>query len=380
MGAPMWMRPFFRKGRSMRTYSKKWMIVLCITAGIAVAIVAIAYAGTLIIESRIKDLLGKDGTAQRMHVDLSGVVLENVVLGAPPGWPTDETFRAERVIAIPEWSDLFAQRTHIKRLTVQNFYLSVLRSGNGRIVMLPTLRRNEQDKTHDEGTEDQPNHTTLIDQLIFENGSLDFYDAKASKPPFKISVKPVSAQIGSIDFSHFNTRTQIDLNGTVLGKSHAGKIAVQGWLQADTLDAQIKTTLRNVDVRTLSPYLKRGAQNGVSGGAVDLDMTTQVENRKINARGIVSLRDLKVEDSEGLLSLPRRAMVASLEDSSGKVSFNFTLTGSVSAPRFTIEQGASARIAGGLANLLGIGIEGIAGGIGGAVEGVGDAISGFLPK
>jgi hypothetical protein len=142
----------------------------------------------------------------------------------------------------------------------------------------------------------------------------------------------------------------------------------------------LKTTLRGVDVRTLGPYLKRGANAGVVGGAVDLDMTTRVESRKMNARGVLSLRDLKLDDGGGLLSLPRRAIIASLEDSTGKASFNFTLTGSVSAPTFAIEEGASTRIAGGLTNLLGISIEGIASGIGGAVEGVGNAVSGLLPK
>jgi hypothetical protein len=364
----------------MRRRSRKWVIALCVVAGVAVAAAAVAYTGANIVESRIRDLLGKDGTAQSIHVGLSEVVMENVVIGAPSGWPADDSFRAARVIAIPEWSDLFAQRTHLKRLTVQNFYISALRSGKGKIVVLPTLRHDKQNKTDDTNGEEGAEHTTLIDQFVFENGSLDFYDAVASKPPFKISIKPVSAQIGSIDFSNFNTRTQIDLNGTVVGKSHQGKLAVQGWLQADTLDAQIKTTLRAVDVRSLAPYLKRGAQAGLVGGALDLDMTTRVSNRKMNAQGVLSLRDLKVEDSGGLLSLPRRAIIASLEDSSGKASFNFTLSGNVRSPTLTIEEGASTRIAGGLANLLGISIEGIASGLGGAVEGVGDAISGFLPK
>jgi hypothetical protein len=364
----------------MRRPSRNWVVVLWIACGLAVVALAIAYTGTRIVESRIRGLLGSNGTAQSIHVGLAEVVLENVVIGAPSGWPADDSFRAARIIAVPQWRDLFAQRTHLKSLTVQNFYISALRAAKGKIVVLPTLRHTDQNKPGETGSEEGANHTTLIDQFVFENGSLDFYDAVASKPPFKISVKPVNAQIGSIDFSSFNTRTQIDLNGTVLGKSHQGKLAVQGWLQADTLDAQIKTTLRSVDVRSLAPYLKRGTQAGLVGGAVDLDMTTRVDKQKMNARGVLSLRDLKVEDSGGLLSLPRRAIIASLEDSSGKASFNFTLTGNVRSPTFAIEEGASTRIAGGLANLLGISIDGIASGVGGAVEGVGDAISGFLPK
>jgi hypothetical protein len=364
----------------MRKHSRGWVIALGAAGGIVVIAAAIAYVGSLVIESRIREVLGKEGTAQRIHVGLSEVTLENVVIGAPSGWPADDSLRAARVIAVPQWTDFFQQRTHLKQVTVQNFYMSALRSARGKVVILPTLRRDAEDKSEGENAKDPKKYTTLVDKFVFENGSLDFYDAVASKPPLKISIKPVNAQIGSIDFSNFNTKTDIDISGTVLGKTHQGKMAMQGWLQVDTLDAQVKTTLRGVDIRTLGPYLKPDAKAGLVGGAVDLDMTTRVENRKINARGVLSLRDLKLEDSDGLLSLPRRAIIASLEDSSGKASFNFSLTGSVNAPTFTIEEGASTRIAGGLANLLGISIEGIASGVGGAVEGIGNAVSGFLPK
>ena len=85
------------------------------------------------------------------------------------------------------------------------------------------------------------------------------------------------------------------------------------------------------------------------------------------------MSNLELADG-GLLALPKRAAIAALEDSQGRAQFDFTLSGPLSKPVFKMEDNLSVRVAGGLAGVLRISIEGLASGIGHTVEGIGSAL------
>lgn len=359
--------------------SRKGIWVAWALCAIVIAALGALHLATLTVESRIKQWLGSNGSAEAIHVGLHEVVLENVVLAAPKGWPAEQTLKATRVTATPQWADLFDRRTHFSKVVVQDFYLSALRSGAGRIEVLPTLRDHAR-ASDDKDTPAEKRLSVVIDELVLENGRLDFFDAVQSKPPHRITIDPLQAKLGPIDFAGMTSKTQIDIDGTIKGKSRQGKAAIRGWIIAATRDADVTTRLTNVDVSTISPYLQAGAKVALAAGAVDLNMKTRVQKQAIDAAGTLSLRQLKVSDDDSLLSLPKRAVIASLEDEKGVAAFDFTLTGSLKQPKFALKQGISSRIAGGLAETLGITLEGVAGGIGGAVEGIGSALFDLMPR
>jgi hypothetical protein len=364
----------------MTERSRKWAITAWIAGIVVLVALAMAYTGRLIVESRVREWLGENGSAEAIRVGFFEVVLENVVLGAPPGWPAKQSLTAERVVARPRWGDLLARRTHLEHVTVQNYSLSAVRAEGGRIDILPTLRDHARSKVEQDRAEDKKKYSTVVDELELLNGHLDFYDTVESKPPFKISIDPLHARIGPIDFTTQQGQTRIDIDGTLAGRGQGGKVSIEGWMVLGTRDADLKTKLRSVEVAALGPYLRKGAKVALSSGTLDLDMNTRVRNQKIDAAGTLTLRNLALAGDDSLLSLPRRALIGSMQDSQGRTTFDFTITGDLNKPRFRLKEGLSTRIAGGLVNAFGISIEGVAGSIGGAVEGVGGVFSELLPK
>ncbi|MNT57766.1 hypothetical protein D3C72_1951650 [compost metagenome] len=136
-----------------------------------------------------------------------------------------------------------------------------------------------------------------------------------------------------------------------------------------------------MDIRYAAPYLAENGAGSLTGGAMDLDMKTTIEKRELRASGTVALRGLKFGGQGSLFSLPRKAVLAALEDKRGVVRFEFALAGKLDNPKFSVTRGFSAQVAQGFGKAIGVGAEGAAEGVSGAVKELGNALSDLLsPK
>ncbi|MBV7481413.1 DUF748 domain-containing protein [Bordetella sp. BOR01] len=360
---------------------------LLIVSGCLVVLVAAAALATHLaarrVESRIVELLGPSGQAARIDVGLSEVVLHDVTIGAPAGWPAEHTLRAKRIVCTPDWRSLVSHRLVIHRLAIEDYYLSVRRSSKG-IEVLPTLTAQAREKRRQsaaEGKDASERWETEIGSATLQDGQLDYYDAVVAKPPHRIAFDQLQAQIGPLHFPKRAEHTNIKVSGRTMGKSHSGTVAVDGWLAAASGDADVHTRLAQVDVSVLAPYLYHGSAAVLAGGVVGLDMRTRIVQRQLNAAGRLELRDLKFGgNGDRLLSLPRKAVIAALEDRNGKVAFDFTLTGNLDDPKFSLDDSISMRVIGGLGQAIGISAKGVAEGVGGAVQELGNALSDLVEQ
>lgn len=337
---------------------------------IVVALAAAARMATTTVERVAREWLGKEGQAVEIDVGWRAVVLRDVSIDAPESWPTDEAFKADTVTFYPKWTALLSDRVEISAIDVRGYALTVWRPRSGGIEVLPSLRAHARERSR---RNTGPKRQSHVGRLTFSDGRIDFYDAQISQPAHPILLNNVVAAIGPIDFPGLTSKTHVDIAGE-FGKKSSGRLSVKGTLVAGTREADIDTTLTGVAVQHLAPYLQRGSQLAFRSGTVDLSLKSTVRNRQINAPGQLTLSQLELAD-DGLASLPRKAAIAALEDDKGRATFRFILTGPLAKPAFTMEEGVSARIAGGLAGALGISIEGLANGIGGTIETVGGALS-----
>ena len=350
---------------------RRWPLWLGATVLILLAAWAIAlWLATSTVERIAREWLGEEGQAAQIDVGWRSVVLSDVSIRAPDDWPGDEAFTADTVTFYPKWTALLSDRVEISAIEVRGYRLTVLRPRAGGIDVLPSLRAHARKRASQNAGPKRESH---VGKLIFADGGIDFYDAQISRPAHHISLNNVSAEIGPVDFPGLNTTTQIDISGE-FGKTASGRLHVSGSLIAGTRDADIDTALTGVSVQHLAPYLQRGTESTFRRGSIDLSLDSTVRDRKINASGQLTLSRLELSD-DGLASLPRKAAIAALEDDKGRATFKFTLTGALAKPVFNMEEGVSARIAGGLAGALGISIEGLANGIGGTIENVGGTLS-----
>ncbi|ANN71148.1 DUF748 domain-containing protein [Bordetella bronchialis] len=363
--------------------TKPAKIILIAILLLAVAVVGGLHIASRVVVNRIQDMMGDKGHAARIDVGWRRIVLDDVEIGAPPDWPSRQTLRAARVTIEPDWRALLSDRLDIRRIVVSDYSLSVLRSADGSLQMLPTLRQRARERAQARGEDpDAPGKTrreTRVGLLVLEKGRLDFYDARVAKPPYRVPFENVNAEIGPLRAPANDEHTQIKLQGQMVGKQRRGAVSVQGWVALPSHDADVRTTTSGADVGLLAPYLQKHAPSLLTAGQMDLDMTTRVKNQQLAAQGKATLRDL--DFSGGTLgSLPRRAVMAALEDRKGEVTFEFTLQGSLKDPKFSLTDDLSTRIVGGFTKAIGVSVEGVAEGVGSAVKGLGGALGELLGK
>jgi hypothetical protein len=353
--------------------------VLLITVATLVVLAGIAaYAASRMVVAHIQDILGEQGHAQSIHVGFGHVVLENVEIGAPNGWPAKQTLTAARISMVPNWRALLQNETAIQDMTVEDYYLSVLRPAGGGLQVLPTLeerarRLAEEDAAKGDGT--RRKHTTYVRHVSLVNGRVDYFDASASKPPARIPFEHVEGEAGPIHAPATDDHTELRLRGEMVGKARRGSVNVQGWIALASHDVDLTTTVRGADATLLRPYLQKHATPPISQGTLDLDMRSRVQSRKLNAQGTATLTNLGFDDAGStILSLPRKAVLAALQDNKGRVTFNFTVTGNLDDPKFSLDDSLSQRFVGGFGKALGVSVEGVANGVGGAVKGLGGAL------
>jgi len=355
-------------------------------AALAVLTALGAHIATRMVETRIVRLLGDQGSAESIHVGLSTIVLQNVRVGAPPEWPVKDTLRAARIELTPDWRALLSHRISIRRAVATDYYLSILREKGGRLRIVPTLHERAEARaqagSRDKDAAGSPEaekrkYETVVGMLILDGGKVDFFDSTVAAKPFRVPLENVHAEIGPLHAPATNDRTSIDGRGQVIGKNRRGATTMRGWIALKSKDTDVRNVLTGVDVAAVSPYLRgSGTSAALTGGSMDLNMHTRVKNRRLDANGRITLRDLDFGSSGNeLLSLPRKAVLAALEDRNGAVTFDFTLQGDIQDPKFSLNDSLSMRLAGGFAQAIGVSVEGVAGGVGEAVKGLGGALN-----
>jgi len=365
---------------SPRTKKRLLIAVACLLALLVAGALAMHVAARRV-EARIVEFLGSEGQAARIDVGLSEVVLHDVTIGAPQGWPTEQTLRARRIVCTPDWRSLVSRRLVIRTLAVEDYYLSVRRSSAG-LEVLPTLSARAREKRQESAAQDKDaaeQWETEIGMAALRNGRIEYYDAVIAKPAHRIDLDQLQAQVGPLYFPKRSEHTTLQVSGRVLGKTHSGTMTLDGWLAAASGDTDVRTRLAGVEVPVLAPYLYKGSSATMSGGTVDLDMRTRIEKRQLNANGHLDMHNLRFSGhGDSLLSLPRKAVLAALEDRNGQVSFDFTLAGNLDDPKFSLDDSISMRLMGGLAQAIGVSAKGVAEGVGDVVQELGNALSNLV--
>ncbi|WP_028208756.1 DUF748 domain-containing protein [Paraburkholderia nodosa] len=367
--------------------------VLLIVA-IVVALLVLAALGTLYALQReakayVERALAPVGTAASVNVafNLSSVELTDVRLKPPPNWPTADTLRAARITITPDLRALISHRVHIRDVTVSDFTMTVLRRESGSILILPNLREEmTQSATPASGAQGGSGlpQEKVIDHIGFENGTFDFYDRSVSNPPWRVTVNRAQASVDNIQLPALTEPTRVSVTGNVIGPEHTGRVTFDGWIQIASKDAQLHTTLRGVDVRTIDPYLlkKAGAKANVTGGTLDLDLTSTVRGYHLHAPGTVTLHNLQLPESgdavDTFLSIPTRAAVAALKAHKGEITLHFVLDGNLRDPKFKLNENLMTELRAGFAQALGVSAEGVAKGAGQTAKGIADALRSLL--
>jgi hypothetical protein len=358
--------------------------------GIVVALVVVAAGGWLFvvhqIKERIVETLGPMGSVEDIDVGYGHVTLSRVRLRGPDGWPASDALRAERVLIDIDMRSLINKPIHLRSVSVDNYYLAIVRSADGRVRLLPGLRETAStaDAKSDVKQAARPPEEKVIDRVSFERGSMEFYDETVQKPPYRILIGDARATIDRLHLPALDERTDLSMSGSIKGPSHTGTVTWGGWMVIANKDSQTRATLKSVDMSTLDPYLlkKAGAKTAVTGGTLDMDVNATVKDYRIHAPGSLTLNHLQIGDSgngaDTFLSIPTKIAVAALKDRKDQIKLDFTLDGDLRDPKFSLSESLSKKLAAGFAKALGVSAEGVAKGATDTVRGIGNALKNLL--
>ncbi|HEY0972912.1 MAG TPA: DUF748 domain-containing protein [Solimonas sp.] len=339
-----------------------------------------------VLRDRVLEALGPSAAIGRVTLGLDRVVIEDLRLHAPEGWPAPDALRAARVVLYPDLRTLFSATTRVDTVEVEQAYLSVWRTQDEGLRLLPDLLH---ERRLDELREAAPR--AVLDSIRFEDGVIELFDGSVRQPPHRLRLNAVRVEVGELRVPTLDGRTSLRLDGTLGDREVPGRVTVEGWIEPMAGNSSFESQLQRVDLKLLEPYLIRDSETGVRGGTLDLQVRSTVTDQRLKAPGTLVLEDLELEPAGGLgatfMGLSRQAVIATMKNRDRRIELDFTLEGALDDPRFSLNEVLSIRLAVGIARTLGLSLEGVVRGIGdlggqglkavgGAIEEVGDWIVG----
>lgn len=320
------------------------------------------------LKAQIEAALGADSVIGSIHLGLFAVTLTDLRIKAPAGWPAAETLRARRIEVSPDWGALFSQRIAVKSIKVEGAYLSLWRTPQGKLRLLPSLL--ETAKPSDTA----PPPEVSIGEVELEDAAVELFDASVQKPAHKVRIEAVNARLEHLQLPTLKGESALEVEGLIKGVKHDGELAIKGLIELASMRSDISTRLRGVDLIALQPYLIKASDAGVRNGSLDLDLKSRVNARHLHAPGKIVLHKLELDSHGSFMGLPRQAAVGALKDGKDDIEVSFVLEGNLDDPKFSLNENLAMRFGAGLADSLGVSIGSLGKSVGSAASSVGGAI------
>jgi hypothetical protein len=303
----------------------------------------------------------------------SGIVLRDVRIQAPPGWPVKDELRAARVTVLPDLRSLFGGPWRVARVTVEGGYLSALRMRNGKMRLLPALledRGRPAARSKPASTGSAPE--IEIRRAVLDGATIEFFDHSVRSPPLALRIERLDAEAGPFMLPALDRSIHVQVAGVFKGPQRDGRIAIDGDFTPSTRDADLRARFTGVDMVPLQHYVLKGSDTAIEHGALDLDLRAKVARGRLTAPGKLTLTDLELVDDGPLATfagVPRKAVLAAMTER-GRLEVKFTLQGRLEDPSFSINENLATKIAAGVAESLGVSLSGAVKGLGGLVKGL----------
>ena len=387
--------------------TRRWVVRGMVAIAVLAIVAAVGYGfAARALERQVIAALGPHSQVERVALGLGGIEVTGLRVRAPHGWPAPEVLAARRVLVVPDLRSLLSSTVRVSRVVIEDGYLSALRTGDGKVQVLPGLigaaaqptpgsqppagsQPPSGPKAPLESKAPQPMardpNALVIGQVTLRNGTVEFFDASVRRPPLRLRVQGLDVEVADLAIPSLVGRSSVRLDGFIAGtpdrgaarRSGAdGRVHVDGWIEFASRDSQLTTRLRSVDLVTLQPYLIKAAETGVRAGTLDLDLESKVSRNRVRAPGRLVLSGLELSGAGGsntFMGLPRQAVIALFRDGRGRIELDFVLQGQLDDPRFSVSEDLAIRAATSLAAALGISLEGVVRGLGGVGQKSGDA-------
>lgn len=337
-------------------------------ATLAAALYGAYLAASAAVRGAVLAALGPNAEVREVRVGLGGLALDALHVRAPEGWPAEETLAAERVSVAPRIVTLISgDAVRIRSVELDAPYLSVRRTRARGLEALPGLAEGEPARAGQDA--DAAGAAPLsIGAIEIESGVLELFDATIARPPQKLRLEQITASVHDLALAGLEERSAFELEAVVKGRAHDGRAQLSGWVAVAKRDSDVSIELRGVDLAPLQAYLVEPGDARVTRGSLDLDLHAQVTRGKLAAKGHLVLNELELASGAGLdkqfLGVSNQVLLAALRDRGGRLALDFTLSGDIDDPRFSLNEALGKQIAFALTENLGLTVGGLVKGVG----------------
>ncbi|HVT36635.1 MAG TPA: DUF748 domain-containing protein [Nevskiaceae bacterium] len=364
----------------MQARTRRWLLRGTWTlVAIMLLLGAALWIGAQELRGRVAAMLGPGATIGAMYAGPTGLLLEDVHMPAPPGWPAGDAASVQSVRVVPELRSLFSGTPRMRSIEVQQAQLVLMRSRAG-IQLLPGV-------VHaGDGGEHGPARGADLSSVTLHHSTLIWVDQTVPHPPLTLELRDLDIAIADLDVPALQQHTQVRADGTLHGPRHDGAVHVEGWIQLATLDSDLKLRLHQVDLDSVQPYLERDPAQGAQHGLLDLDTESRIDRRRLRAPGSIRLSQLSFSPgASSFLGAPRAATLKYFEQAHDHLDLNYVVEGDLDNPKFSLNDSIATKVALAAGETLGVSIVDVAKGVTtlgsrsvDAVKGIGSGVGHLL--
>jgi hypothetical protein len=343
-------------------------------------------AGVRALEARVVAALGPGAQVESIRAGTTAVELTNITIPASSGWPAQDAFRAAQVRVVPAWRSLLGEHATIAKIEVDDPYLSILRTSDGGLRMLPSLLEVEEatPTAPSAGAATAPSRQVTIREIVLHGGTLELFDASVARKPWRLRLTALDATVQDVVAPALDGPVPLELRALLDGPSQDGQVALKGWVVPASSDLVLRADLDAIDLMALEPYLVQAAKARLARGTLDLRLDAKVEKKRLHAPGHLALSNLAFakggSSKARVLGVPRDVLIAAMQAKGGRIALDFSLDGDIDDPQFSLNETFATRVAVALAEDLGLSVSGLVEGTIGlgldGLEGAGRAAGG----
>ena len=319
-----------------------------VVLGLVVAGILSYRAALVRLQTEIEAYIGDGAEVGEIKVGFRSVEIFDLRIPRGKNWPNVDQLRARRIEVVPNFRSLLKGRIEAGKIRVYEPYLSVVRTRSGAVRVCPTIL--------EAPARDTP--PIRMKSIVITGAHMDVFDYSVGARPVVIKTTHANISLSNVVYPRYNSRIHVRTTARIQGKDATGTVEITGWMVVSTMDSELQTTLRGVDLTSFQPYLSQSAGDAtIKQGTMDLNLKTLIKDNVLNARGDITWVNLEFEKTRGVqkfMGVPVAALLHLMKDQTGRINLDFVAEERIDDPNFKVQAALARAIRKTLSDRIGV--------------------------
>lgn len=264
-----------------------------------------------IAKDRLEEVLGRDFSIGRANVAFAHLEINDLTY-KDSEHKMQDVIKVKDIKVYPSLLLLLTGRIVIKNIEIDSPYLLLRRFNDNKWSVSKLLG----------GSGSAP---IILKGIEIKNGTIDIWDDKAGKSPFKTTIDDLKIDIYN-PVSILQQGTVIDISGRLKPKKQ-GMISIKGKWDALTNKLTADLKIDEFDMTKLVPYLEDTNNITIASGILNLTSKIKFENNIVNAPVDAVAKDIAIKSEGGNILGISAPLIIALIEKDGAIGLKFNVFG-----------------------------------------------------